>query len=69
VPITGSSLPCRARSVRSIVYFAALRAAFGLLRVDIGAAANRVDRRFERLARQSLLLQQPAGRPLVVGQR
>ena len=52
-PITGSSLPLRARSVRSMrVFLERLALAFGLGAVDVLAAAHRVDRRLERLARQ-----------------
>ena len=69
-PITGSSLPWRARSVRSMrVFLQRLALAFGFLRVDAGAAAHRVDRALERLAGEAVLLQQPAGVALVVGQR
>jgi hypothetical protein len=40
-----------------------------LLRIDVGAAANGVDRGVERLASQPLFLEQPARRSLVVGER
>ena len=50
-PITGSSLPARARSVRSMrVLLQRLALAFGLGAVDLLAAAHRLDRRLERLA-------------------
>ena len=43
--------------------------AFRLLRIDAAAAAHSFDRSFQRLLRQAVLLQQPAGVALVVGQR
>ena len=43
-----------------------LALAFGFLRIHTAAAANRLDRRLERLARESRVLQQPAGVALVV---
>ena len=54
-PITGSSLPWRARSVRSMrVLLQRLALAFGLGAVDLLAAAHRVDRGLQRLARQAV---------------
>ena len=50
-------------------FFERLALPFGFLRVDAGAAAHRVDRAFERLAGEAVLLQQPAGVALVVGER
>ena len=68
-PITGSSLPWRARSVRSMQYF--LRAsrwpsasALSTLR----SAAHGIDRRFQRLARQPVLAGDAADVLLGVGQ-
>ena len=46
-----------------------LALAFGLLRIDAAAAAHRLDRGFERRAREPVLLEQPAGLALVVGER
>ena len=50
-------------------FLSASRWPFGFLRVDARAAAHRLDRRLERLARQAVLLEQPAGLALVVGER
>ena len=50
-------------------FFERLALALGLLRVDAGAAAHGLDRGLERLARQPVLLEQPAGVALVVGER
>ncbi len=65
-PITGSSLPMRARSVRSMVYFfSASRWPSASALLTLLAAAHRVDGRLERLARQAVLARERPTSPLV----
>src|SRR5690606_23920737 len=51
------------------VFIQRLALAFGVLAADIGTAAHRLDRGFERLAVEAALLEQAAGLALVVGER
>jgi hypothetical protein len=43
--------------------------AFGFRRIDSSASAHGFDRRLQRLLRQAVLLEQPAGVALIVGER
>ena len=69
-PITGSSLPCSARSVRSMVYFSsAWRCSSALASVDLLAAAHLVDRLLERALHDAGVLEQRPERALVLERR
>src|SRR6185369_6837108 len=46
-----------------------LALSFGFLRIDGRAAAHRLDRRFERLFGQAVLLNEPSGLALVISKR
>jgi len=69
-PMTGSSLPARARSVISTVYFfQRLAAALGFRALHVLAAAHCLDCVFQRRVRPAVLFQQPSGLALVLGER
>src|SRR5690348_1182179 len=67
-PITGSSLPWRARSVRSIVYFLRASRWPSECAVHAGTAAHGFNSRFERLAVEPVIASDAADVLLGIGQ-